>query len=104
MKSFANYNPLAGKLIQFGSLAVTLCVFALSADAIAQTADTIYHNGTVITIDDDSPRAEAMAVKDGKVIAVGVKDDVLNGEGPTRRTSGIPVRFPLFGNFPVWEI
>jgi hypothetical protein len=47
----------------------------------AQTADTIYHNGPVITIDDANPRAEAVAVKDGKILAVGKKDDVLKTKG-----------------------
>ena len=97
MKSFVNHHPLAGKLVQFGSLAVTLCVFAFSADAVAQTADTIYHNGTVITIDDDSPRAEAVAVKDGKVIAVGVKDEVLKSKGDATKLIDLEGRTMLPG-------
>jgi predicted amidohydrolase YtcJ len=44
---------------------------------MAQTADTIYHNGPIITINDAQPMAEAVAVKDGQIIAVGQKDDVL---------------------------
>ena len=38
-------------------------------------------NGTVLTIDDANPRAEAVAVKDGKILAVGKKDDVLKTKG-----------------------
>ncbi len=52
-----------------------------SLPALAQTADTIYHNGTVLTIDDTNPRAEAVAVKDGKILAVGKKEDVLKTKG-----------------------
>ena len=34
-------------------------------------SDTIYHNGIIITINDQQPEAEAVAVKDGKILAVG---------------------------------
>jgi len=51
--------------------------FAVSAD----TADTIYHNGTILTIDDAQSRVEAVAVKDGKILAVGRKDAVLKTKG-----------------------
>lgn len=47
----------------------------------AQTADIIYHGGPVITINDAAPRAEAVAVKDGKILAVGKKDEVLKTKG-----------------------
>jgi predicted amidohydrolase YtcJ len=53
----------------------------LTVSAFSQTADTIYHNGTVLTIDDANPRAEAVAVKDGRILAVGKKDDVLKTKG-----------------------
>ncbi len=53
----------------------------LSLSALAQTADTIYHNGPILTIDDANPRAEAVAVKDGKILAVGKKDEVLKTKG-----------------------
>jgi predicted amidohydrolase YtcJ len=34
-------------------------------------ADTIYVNGTIITVNDQQPTAEAVAVKDGRILAVG---------------------------------
>ena len=37
----------------------------------ASTADTIYSGGDIITIDDAQPNAEALAVKDGKILFVG---------------------------------
>ena len=45
--------------------------------SLAETADTIYQNGTIITIYDAAPKAEAVAVKDGRILAVGRKGDVL---------------------------
>ncbi|MES2468235.1 MAG: amidohydrolase [Verrucomicrobiota bacterium] len=62
------------------TLLAALCGFTFGS-AFAQQADTIYHGGPIITIDDADPRAEAVAVKDGKVIAVGKKDDVLKTKG-----------------------
>ena len=44
-------------------------------------ADTIYLGGTIITINDAAPSAEALAVKGGKILVVGTKVDVLKTKG-----------------------
>ncbi len=41
-----------------------------------QAADTIYTGGTVITVNDAQPSAEAVAVKDGRILMVGSSADV----------------------------
>ncbi len=41
-----------------------------------QMADAIYTGGPIITMNDAAPRADAVAIKDGKIIAVGTKADV----------------------------
>lgn len=41
-----------------------------------EIADTIYTGGPILTIDDAAPRAEAVAVKDGLILAVGALDKV----------------------------
>ena len=46
--------------------------------AVAVNADAIYFGGAIVTMDDTNPGAEAIAVKDGKIVAVGKKDAVLN--------------------------
>jgi predicted amidohydrolase YtcJ len=58
---------------------VALCAAALVAAAqlAAQPADTVYHGGTILTIDDDQPTAEAVAVADGRILAVGPEETVL---------------------------
>ena len=48
---------------------------------VAGVADTIYTGGNIITINDAAPSAEAIAVKDGKILAVGAKADVLKTKG-----------------------
>lgn len=46
----------------------------------ALATDTIYHNGTVLTMDDANPTAEAVAVQDGKIVAVGTDDEVMKSK------------------------
>lgn len=40
-------------------------------------ADVIYFGGTIITMDDDRPEVEAVAVADGRIIATGQKEYVM---------------------------
>jgi predicted amidohydrolase YtcJ len=58
-------------------------LFAPAAVMAAEEADIIYSGGTIITIDDASPRAEAVAVKGGRILAVGKADDVMKLKGAT---------------------
>jgi predicted amidohydrolase YtcJ len=51
----------------------------------AETADTIYLNGTILTINDTLPTAEAVAVKDGKILAVGPEVEVLKTVGESTK-------------------
>ena len=63
----------------FGSIIIGT---GISTTTLAdEIADMIYYNGTIITIDDSRPRAEAVAVKDGKILAVGVKEEVFRSKG-----------------------
>ena len=44
-------------------------------------ADTIYSGGPILTMNDAQPTVEAVAVKDGRVLAVGALDDLIALEG-----------------------
>ena len=72
------------------SFSTLLLVCVLPLVAFGQTADTIYHNGVIITVNDSAPTAEAVAVKDGKIVAVGAKDAVLKSKGD--RTQMVDLR------------
>ena len=52
------------------------CVF-LSACSSQEDADLIVYNATVYTVDSSFSIAEAMVVKDGKVLAVGKSEELL---------------------------
>jgi predicted amidohydrolase YtcJ len=62
-------------------LFLTYLILLSPATPGADTADAIYHNGTILTINDAQPTAEAVAVKDGKILAVGQETEVLKTVG-----------------------
>lgn len=87
---FRNQNEFPLSRRQFlwgaGSLAATLSLGRQAAatgfqparlsqaTVLAQAegpADVVYLNGTILTINDDQPTVEAVAVKDGRIVAVG---------------------------------
>ena len=49
---------------------------APSNAAVQVVADTIYVGGDIVTINDVQPTAEALAVKGGRILAVGARADV----------------------------
>ncbi|HVU53424.1 MAG TPA: amidohydrolase [Puia sp.] len=55
-----------------------LLVVLLSACHSRQSADLIVHNGVVYTVDSGFSVAEAFAVKDGKILAVGKEKDIMD--------------------------
>ncbi|ADN76317.1 Amidohydrolase 3 [Ferrimonas balearica DSM 9799] len=42
----------------------------------AEPADTLYRGGPILTMNDAQPRAEALAVKDGRILAVGTESEI----------------------------
>jgi predicted amidohydrolase YtcJ len=51
----------------------------------AEPADLIVHKAKVVTVDANFSMAEAVAVKDGRIVAVGTNDAVLKLRGPKTR-------------------
>jgi predicted amidohydrolase YtcJ len=47
-----------------------------SAPAPVATADTIYYGGDIVTVNDSQPSAEAIAIKDGKILALGTRAEI----------------------------
>ncbi len=43
-----------------------------------QAAETIFYGGTILTMDDDLPQVEAVAIADGRILAVGDKAAVMS--------------------------
>jgi predicted amidohydrolase YtcJ len=70
-------------LSRLGALAVSL---AMASPALAVNADTIYFGGPIITVNDRAPTAEAVAVKGGKIVAVGRRSAVEKAQKGARTT------------------
>lgn len=64
------------------ALAATWAIAQFEHSAMAQeVADRIFTGGPVLTMNDLHPRAEAVAVKDGKIVAVGSVREVMEYSG-----------------------
>ena len=74
----------ASLILIIGSIAATLACDREPAPAAQQSADTIYTEGDIVTVNDAQPTAEALAVKDGKILTVGARADVERAHKGTR--------------------
>jgi predicted amidohydrolase YtcJ len=65
------------------AFATVLLVTTASLAWAQEPADRIFTGGPVLTMNDAQPRAEAVAVKDGRIVAVGTPEEIaaLRGEG-----------------------
>jgi predicted amidohydrolase YtcJ len=58
------------------SVALLVAATACTPSEPGTPADAIYVNANVVTMNDAQPRAEAIAIKDGQILAVGTRRDV----------------------------
>lgn len=65
-----------GNFLKYCFLPIAYCQLILSCN-IKKEADTILHHGVVYTVDEKFSVAEAIAIKDGKILAVGSNDAIL---------------------------
>jgi predicted amidohydrolase YtcJ len=80
MRNRSAYLAIASLL-----LAITLAFAAFALPVAAQSPDTALVNGKIITLDERSTIAEALAVRDGAIIAVGRSADIRDVAGPATR-------------------
>jgi hypothetical protein len=66
-------------------IAASLVITATAGPALAQSADTIYLGGDIVTINELQPQAQAVAVSQGRIVKVGYKDEVLQLKGRKTR-------------------
>jgi predicted amidohydrolase YtcJ len=75
MKSASLRGAHCQKFLLAGLLA-TLAACSKTSPPAVNTADSIYFGGNIITINDAQPSAEAVAVKAGRIVAVGSRAEV----------------------------
>lgn len=75
----------------------TSALVAFAAQA-TDTADSIWSGGPIYTMDDALPKVEAVAVKDGRILAVGTADEMmkLKGDGTVLNDLGGRALVPGF--------
>ncbi|MCS6855966.1 MAG: amidohydrolase family protein, partial [Elioraea sp.] len=70
-----------------------------STGAASGAADAIYTGGPILTMNDAAPTAEAVAVRGGRILAVGSRAQVEATRGPATRTIDLRGRTMLPGFF-----
>ena len=81
-----------------GLIVAALCgLLGSTAIASAQTADTVYTNGKIYTVNEAQPWVEAVAIKDGKFIKVGSIGDVKGHIGDNTEVSDLEGGFVMPG-------
>jgi predicted amidohydrolase YtcJ len=62
-----------------------VALFCCACGSGQETADIVFKNGTIYTADGNSSTAEAVAVKDGLIIAIGSTEEISGHEGSDTR-------------------
>ena len=70
--------------------AAALLLATTTARAQSPVADTIITNGKVITLDAKSTVAQALAIRDGRILAIGSTEDIASAVVPIQVGSGTP--------------
>ena len=60
---------------------IAIACLTSAAQAAPSPADAIYFGGDIVTVNDQQPAAQAVAVKDGKIVAVGKRATVMQHKG-----------------------
>jgi predicted amidohydrolase YtcJ len=60
------------------TLAFFVLIASISSCTESEQIDLIVHNAKIYTVNDDFKIAEAMAIHDGKIIAIGAENEILN--------------------------
>lgn len=76
-------------------LAVSACQPAV--EPAGETADLVLHQGKIVTVDDALPEVQALASRDGKIVAVGSNEDIAPWIGPDTEVIDLQGRLAIPG-------
>ncbi|MEY4199923.1 MAG: N-substituted formamide deformylase precursor [Verrucomicrobiota bacterium] len=85
------------RLFLSGQFAGLLAVITFALPLSAAEADLILHRGKIATVDERFSLREALAVKDGKLLAVGTSAEVLKLKGPRTEVVDLQGRLVIPG-------
>ena len=83
------------RLVAFHLFGISLLV--ASCLATDTPADRAYRNGTVFTADAQNPVAEAVAIRDGRIVYVGSNEGLIRFIGPATRVTDLKSGFLMPG-------
>jgi predicted amidohydrolase YtcJ len=90
---------LPKRLLLHCLLPIAFCLLFFTSCKFRQKAELIIHHAKIYTVDDKFTVAEAMAVNDGKIIAIGTNDDILKQyESDSITDAGGKAVFPGFND------
>jgi hypothetical protein len=76
---------------------IVMSVFAAACVAADAPADRVYRNGVVFTADSQNPAAEAVAIRDGRIVYVGSNAGLIPFIGPTTKVTDLQGGFLMPG-------
>ena len=62
--------------MKYKALSTIFFLLSASSALALEAADRIYYGGPIVTADDKNPLVEAVAVKNGKILATGKVDEL----------------------------
>jgi predicted amidohydrolase YtcJ len=91
------FSRLCGTVLMlFAAAALTSCRSASSTNRPAP-ADLVLRGGRIVTLDDRVPEAEALAARDGRVVALGTAADIAPFIGPATEVVELKTAFAMPG-------
>lgn len=77
--------------------ALALAACATPVTELATPADVVYTNGRFVTLDETLPRAEALAARDGRILAIGSAESLAAHIGPDTQVVDLRGAFAMPG-------
>lgn len=90
-------RSIAISIAVLGSITVLINVATAQTGNLSGVADAIYTNGKIYTVNEAQPWAEAVAIQDGKFIAVGTSSDIEAYKGTRTRVVDLDGKFVMPG-------
>jgi predicted amidohydrolase YtcJ len=88
------FSPRAGPLL---ALVIATGCAPGTPGTDAEPADLVLTNGKIVTVDDARPEAEALAVRDGRIVALGSRDEIAAYVGDETEVIDLDGRLALPG-------
>jgi predicted amidohydrolase YtcJ len=92
---------MLGKIAFFSLCALFAAGFSASCGtaerSVQEPADLVLRGGRIVTLDDTIPEAEALAARDGRIVAIGTQADVAPYVGPSTQVIELNTGFAMPG-------